>query len=96
MAYKKKTGKEITIIGYVSEIETEYEDFVGVIVSTDDDEYYVSQNKLGKNLANLLDEDVEVTGILTIDEEDGAKYITVMDYEVLDLDYGYEEEDYFD
>lgn len=94
MASKKKTGKEITILGYISEIETDNDDFVGVKITTeDDDEYYVTQNKAGRQLSNLIDEDVEVTGIVSVDGEDGIKYIAVSDYEVLDLDYGYEDDD---
>lgn len=94
MASKKKPVKEITILGYISEIETDNDDFVGVKITTDDDdEYYVTQNKAGRQLSNLIDEDVEVTGIVSVDGDDGIKYITVSDYEVLDLDYGYEDDD---
>jgi hypothetical protein len=93
MASKKKPTKEITILGYVSEIENENDDFVGVKISTDDDDYYVTQNKISKILENLIDEDVEVTGIVSADGEDGIKYITVTDYEVLNLDYGYEDDE---
>ena len=93
MASKKKTGKEITILGYIAEIETDDDEYVGIKIITDDDEYFVSQNKAGRRLSNLVDEDVEVTGILSMDNEDGIKYITVTDYEVLDLDYGYEDDE---
>jgi hypothetical protein len=93
MASKKKPAKEITILGYVSEIESENDDFVGVKISTDDDDYYVTQNKISKLLESLIDEDVEVTGIVSSDGEDGIKYITVTDYEVLNLDYGYEDDE---
>ncbi len=93
MASKKKLAKEITILGYVSEIENENDDFVGVKISTDDDDYYVTQNKISKILESLIDEDVEVTGIVSAEGEDGIKYITVTDYEVLNLDYGYEDDE---
>lgn len=93
MRSKKKAGKEITILGYVAEVESENDDFVGVKISTDDDDYYVTQNKISKLLENLIDEDVEVTGIVSAEGEDGIKYITVTDYEVLNLDYGYEDDE---
>jgi len=92
MRSKKKAGKEITILGFVSEVENENDEFSGVKISTDDDDYYVIQNKISKLLENLIDEDVEVTGIVSAGA-DGINYITVTDYEVLNLDYGYEEDE---
>lgn len=99
---RERQGKELTITGFVTPEEWDNDDNVIAIgISTDDDDYVVELNKLGEELFDFLDEDVEVTGIVR-ESKDGTKYITVTNYEVLDLDeegdedyedFGYEDED---
>ena len=93
MKKAKHTGKEITIVGVVEEIEEE--DGIGVIIATDDDDYVVELYKQGKRLAQEVDMDVEVTGIVT-KNGDGTKSITVTKFEVLESDDDDEDEMYYD
>jgi uncharacterized membrane protein YcgQ (UPF0703/DUF1980 family) len=91
---KDKTGKEETIVGYVVPSEWDNEDnVVAISISTEDDDYLVEMNKLGEELFDFLDEDVEVTGLVR-EDRDGTKRIQITTYEVLeDVDDEYEEEE---
>ena len=99
MKKAKHTGKEVTIVGVVEEIEDESGS--GVIIATDEDDYLVEFNKQGKRLSQEVDMDVEVTGIVTKDEE-GTKRISVTKFEVLESDdddeiyYGDDDDDLYD
>jgi hypothetical protein len=90
---KDKTPKEETIVGYVVPSEWDNEDnVVAISITTDDDDYLVEMNKLGEELFDFLDEDVEVTGIVR-EDRDGTKRIRITSYEVLeDADDDYEED----
>ena len=99
---KNQPQKEVTIVGYVVPSEWDNDDnVVSISISTDDDDYVVEVNKLGEELFDFLDEDVEVTGIVR-EDKDGTKRIRVISYEVLedvedeydeDDDYSYDNED---
>jgi hypothetical protein len=99
---KSEPPKEETIVGYVVPNEWDNEDnVVAISISTDDDDYVVELNKLGEELFDFLDEDVEVTGLIR-DDKDGTKRIRVTSYEVLedvedeneeDEDFNYDGED---
>ena len=93
---KKETIKETeeTIVGYVIPYEWDNEDnVISISVSTDDDDYLVELNKLGEELFDFLDEDVEITGIVR-EDKDGTKRIKVTGYEVMeDTDEKYNEDD---
>jgi uncharacterized membrane protein YcgQ (UPF0703/DUF1980 family) len=91
---KDKTAKEETIVGYVVPSEWDNEDnVVAISISTEDDDYLVEMNKLGEELFDFLDEDVEVTGLVR-DDRDGTKRIRITSYEVLeDVDEDFEEEE---
>ena len=91
MKKAKHTGKEVTIVGVVEEIEDEEGNSV-LIISADDDDYEVELNKQGKRLFQEVDMDVEVTGFVTRND-DGAKRITVTGFDVLD---DYDDDDYDD
>jgi hypothetical protein len=91
MKKAKQTGKEVTIVGVVEEIEDE-EGNSALIISADDDDYEVELNKQGKRLFQEVDMDVEVTGFVTRND-DGAKRITVTGFDVLD---DYDDDDYDD
>ena len=82
MTFKTKT-KEENIRGYVVPTDWDNDDHViEVSIQTDNDDFEVDQNGLGKELLEFLDKEVEVTGIVHEDRY-GMKRITVSDYEVL-------------
>jgi len=99
---KSKLPREETVVGYVIPSEWDSEDnVVSITIATDDDDYVVEMNKLGEELFDFLDEDVEVTGTVR-DDKDGTKRIRVISYEVLedvedeefdDEDFSYDDED---
>lgn len=92
---KSKPPREETIVGFVVPSEWDSEDnVVSISITTDDDDYVVEMNKLGEELFDFLDEDVEVTGTVR-EDKDGTKRIRVISYEVLeDVDDGDEDEDF--
>jgi len=76
--------REETIVGYVLPAEWDNEDnVISISISTEDDDYVVELNKLGEELFDFLDEDVEVTGVIR-EDRDGTKRIRVTNYEVLE------------
>jgi len=91
MKKAKHTGKEVTIVGVVEEIEDE-EGTLGLIISTDDDDYVVELNKQGKRLFQEVEMDVEVTGFVTRNDDE-TKRITVTGFEVIESD---DDDDYDD
>lgn len=75
-----------TIVGFVAASQVDEDDcVVGVIISTEDDDYEVDMSGLGEDLLDFLDEEVEVRGIVE-EERDGTKWITVIEYEVMPYD----------
>ncbi|MBF0118198.1 MAG: hypothetical protein HQK79_05130 [Desulfobacterales bacterium] len=91
MKKTKTPEKEITITGYVTEIE-EDDEIVGVrIITDDDDDYVVELNNVGKRLLDLIDEEIRANGIIK-KEKGGVKKITISDFEVIE----YEDDDDFD
>ena len=99
---KSKPPRDETIVGYVVPSEWDSEDnVVSISITTEDDDYVVEMNKLGEELFDFLDEDVEVTGTVR-EDKDGTKRIRIISYEVLedaeddeydDEDLGYDDED---
>jgi len=87
----KEVKKEITIIGYVTELD-EDDEGESVKISTDDDDYIVEMNKQGKKLLDLMDRDVEATGTVQNDK-DGNKVITVSSFEVLEDDDDFDDDE---
>ncbi|RJO70563.1 MAG: hypothetical protein C4523_05070 [Myxococcales bacterium] len=77
---KGKAAKEVTITGFVTELEDEE----GIFITTDEDEYMVKPDAIGKRLARFGDQEVEATGVVTRDE-DGNNVIQVLDFDVIDL-----------
>jgi hypothetical protein len=91
----KKANKLETIVGFVE--ETDEDDVVGVIISTDEEPYIVEMNKQGKRLLQEVGSEVEATGEVTRDK-DGNKTISIRGYEVFedeDEDDDYDEDDRF-
>jgi hypothetical protein len=92
---KSKPPKDETIVGYIVPSEWDSEDnVVSISITTDDDDYAVEMNKLGEELFDFLDEDVEVTGTVR-EDKDGTKRIRIISYEVLEdaEDDEYDDED---
>jgi hypothetical protein len=81
---KRKPIKEKIITGYVTAAEWHASgDVISICIETDDGEYMVENNKISQELYELLDDEVEVTGIIK-KGKDGTNWIRVMDYEPLD------------
>jgi hypothetical protein len=90
----KSAKQETTIYGTVNSIEDDKnKNTVSIMISTDEKDYLVESNKTGKELADYLGEEVEVTGILT-KGKNGDDRITITNYEI--LDYDDDNEDYDD
>lgn len=82
MAEKKWKDNEITVNGYLEEIELETGKS-GVMVYDGEDDYYVVMDKSGKQLLSHINEEVEVTGLLSKKGEDLILRVTrfrPMDY----------------
>lgn len=80
----KKSHKEITIIGFVREIE-DYGKLYRVGIAVGDDIYVVKLNAEGINLLYEVGNKVEVTGIIS-KTKDGLRRIDVSAYEVYEMD----------
>jgi hypothetical protein len=82
MGKLKHSEKEITITGFVDELDFDQNDLVGVQISTQDDEYLVEYNSMGKKLLYLIGEEVAATGVASQDG-DGNRRIRISDFRVL-------------
>ncbi|MBC8485390.1 MAG: hypothetical protein ISS66_02100 [Desulfobacteraceae bacterium] len=81
---KRKPIKEKTITGYVISADWDLNgDVISICIETDNGEYMVEDNDLSQELFELLDEEVELTGIIK-KGKDGTNWIKVMDYEPRD------------
>lgn len=89
----KRFIKEVVIVGYVSECEPENNNYLGVVISTDDGDVFVEQNEKGEDLQYLIEHDLEIKGIMTYESQTGIRSIMVTDYELMDTDYGFFDED---
>ena len=80
----KKTSRKKTFIGYVNAAQWDVDHGVRAIsIEADGDEYIVENERLLEELSDSLDEEIEVTGIVT-ENGDGTKYIKVISYELLE------------
>jgi hypothetical protein len=87
---REKPGKEVTIRGFVSADDWDgRKRVIAISITTDDEDYRVELDKVGEELFDYLDEDVEVTGTIR-QEKNGTTYIRVTHYEVLEEAYGRE------
>ncbi len=65
MAKKEKPRKnEITVNGYVEEVELE-DGNTGLLINDGEEDYYIVMDKIGKKLMDYIDEEVEATGDLS-------------------------------
>jgi hypothetical protein len=92
MAARKTPAREVTIRGYVNGIE-EDDELVGVEIETDDDIYRVVKGAQVKPLMAEIDNFVEVTGIISEDDE-GNSLINVVAFEIIDEED--DDEDFYD
>ncbi len=93
---QQKSGKEMVLTGYVTPEDWDDDDnVIAIKISTEEDDYLVNRNKAGKELLQFIDEEVEVTGFVE-EDEDGAHHITVISYDVLQLDESDDDMDYDD
>jgi hypothetical protein len=83
--------KEVTISGWIEEIELE-DGNTGVFINDGDEEYYVVMDKQGKRLLDYVDEEVSATGLLS--KKHGELSIKITHFELVDDDS--EDEDYND
>lgn len=61
---KKEKTKEVTITGFIEEIELE-DGEMGLQIDDGDDVYLVIMDKIGRKLERHIDEEVDVTGLMT-------------------------------
>ncbi|MFZ0242569.1 MAG: hypothetical protein WAL90_13065 [Desulfobacterales bacterium] len=79
MKRHKDTLQEVTLIGFVDPLDDD-DDNTGVKISTDEDEYIVEMNWTGKKLLNMIDEEIEATGNVSLDSN-GSKIFSVISYD---------------
>jgi hypothetical protein len=78
---KKAKTSEIKISGYIEEVEMENGD-IGVVINDGDDDFIVVLDKVGKELRNHLEEEVEVIG--TVTRKGSELRLKVLDYRLFD------------
>ncbi|MFZ1955173.1 MAG: hypothetical protein WAU34_06740 [Desulfobacterales bacterium] len=84
MKRKKDSREEITLIGFVDPLDDD-DDNTGVKISTDNDEYIVEMNLTGKKLLNMIDEEIQATGRVSLDSN-GAKIFDVTNFDYAPYD----------
>jgi len=84
MKTKKDSREEITLIGFVDPLDDD-DDNTGVKISTDNDEYIVEMNLTGKKLLNMIDEEIQATGRISVDTN-GAKTLDVTYFDYVPYD----------
>ena len=94
---KSNAPREVTIVGYVDEVEAK-DGSPAIQITTEDDEcYHVHSDPKGDELFDFLDEEVAVSGVIQ-KYRLGTPVITVKNYEVIDDcdDYDDDEDEYID
>ena len=85
--FKKASGKEMTLKGFI--VPNEWDDMDNVTqigISTDNTDYVVELNELSGELFDYLYDDVEVSGIVT-ENRKREKKITIKTFKLLsDID----------
>jgi len=85
MGKLKQSQKEITITGFVDELDFDQNDLVGVQISTQEQQYLVEYNSMGRKLLYLIGEEVAATGVASQDD-DGNRRIRISDFRVLEYE----------
>ena len=86
---KKETTKEMTITGIIEEIELE-DGEMGLQIDDGDDVYLLVMDKIGSKLQDHIDEEVDVTGLMTITAD--KRQIRVKKFRPTE-DYYYDDDD---
>jgi hypothetical protein len=93
MKKKKTENKEVQIFGIVNSLEWDKDDnILSIEISTEEDDYVVAPDDIGKELFDFVGEEVEATGVVT-KGKDGELRIKVVTYEVLDYDDDFDDDD---
>ena len=79
-----RSRKEISLIGFVDPLDDD-DDNTGVKISTDDDAYIVEMNLTRKKLLNMIDEEIQATGRVSLDSN-GAKIFDVTNFDYASYD----------
>ncbi len=90
---KKKTNREVTITGFIEEIELE-DGETGLQLDDGDQVYLVTMDKIGRKLQHHIDEEVDVTGLIT--QTSGDREIKVNRFRLTDDYYDDDDERYDD
>jgi hypothetical protein len=85
--------KETSISGWVEEVELE-DGNTGILINDGEEDYYVVMDKQGKKLLDHVDEEVEVTGLVS--KKRGELSIKITHFELYDNDDDYEDDDRWD
>ena len=78
-----KSGKKVTLVGHVSVTDWNG-DSTAVELSTLKEDYKIVLNKMGHELLDYVDEEVEVIGYLSNDAE-GSRAITVTGFSLVNV-----------
>ena len=100
MAKGKSERRDIKVSGIINSLDWDNEDnVISIELSTEDEDYEVEPNATGKELFDLIGEEVEVVGTVTRRKGEND-LIKIIKYEVLDYDYDEDRDDdedyYFD
>ena len=91
MARKEKLNKkDVTVSGYLEEIELE-DGNPGLLIDDGDDDYYVVMDKIGKQMLDHIDEEVEASGVLS--KNRGELSLKVNNFRLIDFDEDFEDDD---
>jgi hypothetical protein len=99
LATDNNVEKQVSLTGFVYEV-IENRIIKGIGISTGDEYYVVEMNEWGEKLSREIENDVQVTGIVTRDPT-GKNHILVTGYELLYKDgeyniiYNMDEDDAF-
>ena len=90
---KDKSNRYSTIIGRVVTVEWDGENINSIEILTDEDSYTVDLDYVGRQLIDFVGEVVKVVGFINI-YADGTNRILLDDFEVLDDDGIFDENNY--
>ena len=87
---KRKKTYNASIAGYIIASDwDENDNIVEISLQAEIDDYFIVQNRFGKELIEQVDKKVEIRGVVT-EDRDGTKWLKVSKYEILS-DYDEEE-----
>jgi vacuolar-type H+-ATPase subunit E/Vma4 len=91
MARKGFQKEDLTTVeGFVEEVDLENGD-TGLVIFDGENDYYVVPDKKGRKLENHIEEEVEVSGILS--EKDGDLWLKVTFFQL--VEYSDDSDDYY-